>query len=120
MTYLRRSFVQFSIKFVKRFRKKEVALTWSLGIIKLKRKRKNIFKAFKRNKNINELKKCKILDKEIRALMHKKRVNRLEKHLGNFSNSKSLWQGVKTILNTLISEMPKKCRQIIPSLKEVS
>jgi len=55
---------------LKRFRKKEVALTWALS--RLKEEGKISLKPLKENKNINELKKCKILDKEISSLMQKK------------------------------------------------
>jgi len=87
-------------------KEKEIKLSWSLEIVELKRRRKNLFISYKRTRNFNLIKKCREIDKKIRSLLIKDRKKRFEKHLGNFSDNGALWKGVKSILNQAIVDIP--------------
>jgi len=47
-------------------KEKEVLHSWSLEIVEMKRKHKNAFINYKRTDLIDDLKKCRSLDKEIK------------------------------------------------------
>ncbi|MBF0208790.1 MAG: hypothetical protein HQK53_18145, partial [Oligoflexia bacterium] len=82
--------------------------TWSLRIVELKKKRANLFKNYKRTKNVSFLNICRVIDKTIKALMLKERKEKMHENLGNFNSSKSLWLGVKEILNHNNASIPEK------------
>ncbi|MBF0208929.1 MAG: endonuclease/exonuclease/phosphatase family protein [Oligoflexia bacterium] len=91
-------------------RNKHRGTTWSLRIIELKKRRANLFKSYKHGGNASALERCRALDRLIKNLMIKERKDKMHEHLGNFKNSKSLWLGVKEILNHEIITIPNKIK----------